>query len=85
MSHPNCLHARSYKNETLLEEEGEIVWLCPDCKSARLEGTEVWIPGRYGMADHLRSLVLPAKKASLSRDEAAMHSSDNDPRWDRIQ
>lgn len=82
---PNaCPHSRAFANTTLLEEEGETIHLCPDCKSARLEGTDTWIPARYGMTDYLRSLVLPARKASEDRDHAAMYSPDNDPRWERF-
>jgi len=85
MSHVNCLHSRSFANTSLLEDEGETVHICPDCRSARLDGTDLWIPARYGMADHLRSLVLPQKKLAESRDYAARTSPDNDPRWSRIQ
>lgn len=84
MSGHNCLHVRSFPNTALLEEEGETVHICPDCKSARLDGTTEWIPARYGMTDYLRSLV-PGKKESLSRDVQAHTSPDNDPRWSRIQ
>jgi hypothetical protein len=83
MSAANCPHARSFVNITLLEDEGEKVHICPDCRSARLDGIDEWIPARYGMADHLRSLV-PLKRAAESRDHAAMHSRDDDPRWNRV-
>ena len=73
-----CLHSRSITNTSLLEDEGQIVHLCADCRSARLDGTDVWIPARYGMTDYLRSLM-PAKKASESRDQAARHSDIRDP------
>ena len=85
MTHANCSHFRSFANMSLLEDEGETVYVCPDCRSVRLEGTDIWIPGRYGMIDHLRSIVLPKKKEAQSRDHAAMHGPDNDPRWSRIQ
>jgi hypothetical protein len=84
MTSGNCPHIRAFRNSTLLEEEGEIVHICPDCKSARLDNSPDWIPARYGMGDYLRSLI-PAKKESMTRDEAARTSPDSDPRWSRIQ
>ena len=84
MTSASCPHVRSFANSTLLEEEGEIVHICPDCKSARLDKSSDWIPARYGMADYLRSVVKPVRDKSLSRDHEALYSNDNDPRWDRI-
>jgi len=81
MTQATCTHSRAYRNETLLEDEGEVVWLCPDCRGARLDKTDTWIPAQYGMADYLRTLVMPARNASMSRDEMARTSRSSDPRW----
>jgi hypothetical protein len=77
-----CPHHRAFPNTRLLEDEGETVICCPDCRGVKLEISDIWIPRQPGIIDVLRELIKPAQ-ASIDRDRDAMFSRSDDPRWER--
>jgi hypothetical protein len=76
-----CQHSHAIASITLVELH--TVWLCRECRSVRLDGSEQWISAGSGVIDQLRRMAGQIDQAR-SNEREMWESPITDPRWTRL-
>jgi predicted metal-binding protein len=81
MTTPTCQHSHATASTALVQDH--TVWLCRECRSVRLDGSDQWLSGGSGVIDQLRRMAGQVDQAR-SNEQEMMTSDISDPRWTRL-